>query len=63
MTFVESEMKIQSTEKLLSPQQFDSLTNNLVEAMQILFKSVATREMSRRIKMGLEYKKMKNGEK
>ena len=56
-------MKIQSTEKSLSSQQFDSLTNNLVEAMQILFRSVATREISKRVNMNNEVIKMEDGDK
>jgi len=54
-------MKIQSTISSLTPEQNDLLTNNIVEAMNILFQSVERRMVSERIKRGLEIKKMKDG--
>jgi hypothetical protein len=53
-------VKTQSTISSLIPEQNDSLTNNVVEAMNILFRSVERRMVSERIKRGLALKKMKD---
>lgn len=44
----------------LTKEQFDSLSSNLAEAMQVLFKSVATRILQERIQKIKDAKSIQN---